>query len=690
MDYVYGYVIKNVIPAAPSRRSPEVQEFIDFMARVFGEPNAHHAHKCGAASLRSALWWTNTFTQHYNKAVQHEFERPPRETYAQIVERCSGIVEVVGIDPPQYRPSSAVMREACLLDKDYAGFYTRQELGFSKEEMVIAIGNVFEDHSVKSQELRAAQHELRRSTAAAVEAEMEHAINMATLKQGTRVKPPDNPRTSARVTKAGRRWLEEQRQATRATEREIAKARRRVLAADHTARVVAGDHKAAKPRPRRGRAATGRKTVSAALTLLMWLALLGPACFVAAGVGSRAGAGLMADVFGGAQERPAWATSHVNGADDKVAADGWSRRSRAALVKCYAAYANEKHLGKQSPTVKVTSKLINPKDSKHPHHWAISEDWKDKEGFATLMDSDPEWYAWGLDDLRSVEAEPYDFQLVDYSPVFKRQYHLAHREQEWANDRVKKLEKAGIVGEIESPYAAPVIVAPKKDEHGAWTDLRYAVGYRGLNERTIRDQYPCPTADELMTRMEGASRFTATDCTKAFHQRRVSDKPSGPDGLSAQQRLAFHAGNRLLTFKRMPFGHKNCVAAWQRVVDQALAGLDFAGAFADDVLIFSHDDEQEHMRRVRIVFDRLKARGVQVSPPKTRLGLSRVTFLGHIVSGAGVEPMVDKVEAINSLPAPKNVSDVRHFLGMATYCRFLESFSLVKAPLTALTKKDAP
>eukprot|EP00873_Tetraselmis_striata_P042211 jgi/Tetstr1/462475/TSEL_007470.t2 len=306
----YGYVIENVIPAAASRRSLEVQEFIDFMARVFGEPNAHHAHKCGDASLRSALWWTNTFTQHYYKAVQHEFERPPRETYAQIVERCSGMVEVVGIDPPQYRPSSAVMREACPLDRDYAGFYTRQELGFTEEEMVIAIGNVFEDHSVNTQELRAAQHELRRSTAAAVEAEMEHAINMATLKQGPR--------------------------------------------------------------------------------------------------------------------------------------------------------------------------------------------------------------------------------LVDYNPVFKRQNHLAHREQEWANDWVKKLEKAGIVGEIESHYAAPVIVAPKKDEHDAWTDLRYAVDYR-------------------------------------------------------------------------------------------------------------------------------------------------------------VEPMADKVDPINSLPAPKNVSDVRHFLGMATYyCRFLESFSLVKAPLTALTKKHAP
>eukprot|EP00873_Tetraselmis_striata_P010372 jgi/Tetstr1/430636/TSEL_020429.t1 len=128
----------------------------------------------------------------------------------------------------------------------------------------------------------------------------------------------------------------------------------------------------------------------------------------------------MADVFGGAQERPASATSHVNGVDDKTAADGWSRRSHATLVKCYAAYANEKHLGKESPTVKVTSKLINPKDSKQPHHWAISEDWKDKEGFAALMDSYPEWYAWGLDDLRAVDAEPYDFQLDDYNLVFKR------------------------------------------------------------------------------------------------------------------------------------------------------------------------------------------------------------------------------------------------------------------------------
>ena len=76
-----------------------------------------------------------------------------------------------------------------------------------------------------------------------------------------------------------------------------------------------------------------------------------------------------------------------------------------------------------------------------------------------MMDSDPECYAWGLGDLRSVKHPPYDFELLDYNPVFKRQYHLARKEQEWADDWVKKLEDAGIVRESRSPYAAPVVVA---------------------------------------------------------------------------------------------------------------------------------------------------------------------------------------------------------------------------------------
>ena len=130
---------------------------------------------------------------------------------------------------------------------------------------------------------------------------------------------------------------------------------------------------------------------------------------------------------------------------------------------------------------------------------------------------------------------------------------------------------------MESPFAAPVVVAPKKDEGGQWTDLRYAIDYTRLNAVTMRDQYPTPVPEEILAKMDGATLFTSMDALKAFHQVAVA--------AGTQPLLAFHSGNRLMTWKRMPFGGKNSVACWQRVVDEALAGISFAQAFADDTVI---------------------------------------------------------------------------------------------------------
>ena len=83
-----------------------------------------------------------------------------------------------------------------------------------------------------------------------------------------------------------------------------------------------------------------------------------------------------------------------------------------------------------------------------------------------MMDSDPDWYAWGLNDLKEVKGVEYSIELIVLKPIFARQYHLAHREHEFAETWVKELGNTGIVREVESPFAAPVIVAPKKDESG--------------------------------------------------------------------------------------------------------------------------------------------------------------------------------------------------------------------------------
>ncbi len=138
--------------------------------------------------------------------------------------------------------------------------------------------------------------------------------------------------------------------------------------------------------------------------------------------------------------------------------------------------------------------------------------------------------------------------------MFARQYHLAHREHEFAETWVKELENAGIVREVESPFAALVVVAPKKDEGGQWTYLRYAIDYMRLNYVTMRNQYPTPVREEILAKMDGVTLSTSMDAHKVFHQVAVA--------AGTQPLLAFHSGNRLMTWKRMPFGGKNSNACW--------------------------------------------------------------------------------------------------------------------------------
>jgi hypothetical protein len=133
----------------------------------------------------------------------------------------------------------------------------------------------------------------------------------------------------------------------------------------------------------------------------------------------------------------------------------------------------------------------------------------------------------------------YSIEWTYPKPIFARQYHLAHREQEFAETCVKELENAGIFREVESPFAAPVVVALEKDEGGQWSDFRYAIDYGRLNDVILRDEYPTHVLEEILAKMNGATLFTIMDAHKAFHQVIVA--------AGTQPLLAFHSGNCLMT-----------------------------------------------------------------------------------------------------------------------------------------------
>ena len=89
-----------------------------------------------------------------------------------------------------------------------------------------------------------------------------------------------------------------------------------------------------------------------------------------------------------------------------------------------------------------------------------------------------------------------------------------------------------------------------------------------------------------------------------------------------------------------------------------------------------------------LVLRRLQDKQLYAKFKKCEFWLDKVVFLGHIVSKEGI--MVDpaKIEAVMQWTQPKNVTEIRSFLGLAGYYRrFVEGFSKIATPLTVLTRK---
>jgi len=122
-----------------------------------------------------------------------------------------------------------------------------------------------------------------------------------------------------------------------------------------------------------------------------------------------------------------------------------------------------------------------------------------------------------------------------------------------------------------------------------------------------------------------------------------------------------------------------------------MSGLtyDICLVYLDNILVFSKMFE-EHYDRLLTILDRLERYTLKLKPTRCHLFQRRVKFLGHVVSGEGIECDPDKVAAIATWPTPTNISEVRTFCGLASYYwTFVQDFAKLAKPLHNLTRKNA-
>ena len=99
-----------------------------------------------------------------------------------------------------------------------------------------------------------------------------------------------------------------------------------------------------------------------------------------------------------------------------------------------------------------------------------------------------------------------------------------------------------------------------------------------------------------------------------------------------------------------------------------MRGLPFAVGYLDDILTFSPDMDT-HLEHVRQLFDRLRGVDLKLKESKCNFLKAHVQYLGHLISGKGIEPVPEKLESIRNLPSPTSPKEVKKFLGLIGYYR---------------------
>ena len=267
---------------------------------------------------------------------------------------------------------------------------------------------------------------------------------------------------------------------------------------------------------------------------------------------------------------------------------------------------------------------------------------------------------------------------VQGAPPVKISYHgVPLSKQKVAGEQIDKMLAHGVIEPSNSPWSFPTVLVTKKDG-----SIRFCVDYRKLNALSRKDAYPLPRIDETLNTLGGAQWFCTMDLASGYWQIKMKeeDKP----------KTAFMTRKGLFQFRVMPFGLSNAPATFQRLMDHVLRGLQWEKClvYLDDIIIFGKTFD-ETLGNLRCVMKRLKSAGLKLKASKCQWFRKSVKYLGHIVSAEGVACDPEKIEAVQSWPVPCTVTQVRQFLGFASYYRkFIPNFSAIAKPLTNLTKKS--
>lgn len=272
------------------------------------------------------------------------------------------------------------------------------------------------------------------------------------------------------------------------------------------------------------------------------------------------------------------------------------------------------------------------------------------------------------------KIEIYADKTVGKSPNLR----LSHAEMMEARKQVRYLLDKGWIKPRYSPYAVPILFVKKKDG-----GLRMCSDFRRVNEATIPIQYQLPRLEELLGSIQGAEYLSLLDLRNGYWQVRMAEE--------SKDYTCFKTPFGTYGWEVMTFGMKNAGPVFQENMrrifeDEFMRPGCGVCIYIDDLCIYARNEE-EHLEMLRVVLQKLEKYKFYCKLSKCSFKKREIDYMGYVVTGKTIRPDPKKVSEVAEWRTPRNVHDVRSFLGLCNYNRrFIRHYARMAAPITELTK----
>ena len=170
---------------------------------------------------------------------------------------------------------------------------------------------------------------------------------------------------------------------------------------------------------------------------------------------------------------------------------------------------------------------------------------------------------------------------------------------------IQEMLDVGTIQPFNSPSASAVVLVWKKDGK-----LWFRINLQKLNDRTIKDTYSLPQIDEIWTVLNGAEWFSSLDLKSGYCQVEMEENSKALNAFTVGP-LGFYE------CKWMPFRLTNAPATFHQLMQSCLGNLhlQYCIIYLDDIIVFSKILE-EHLSRLRVVFEKCKKAELKLRPSK--------------------------------------------------------------------------